>query len=131
MSEALWVRTTPQMTAILRAMRDLAGENGDSLFGSIWRDVDCRSLSESDLGAALHLATLAPAWTDPDFLACVVERESGSEAFPLWSALDAALVVPGSGSWVRDADYRDGRTLWRLQRLRGEPEADRIAPRSE
>jgi hypothetical protein len=132
LTEELWGRASDDVTGVLRAVRDLSGEGTGALLGAMWRDTDCRAMSDRDFGAALHLASLAPAWTDPDFVACAVERESSRESFPLWAALDAATAVPGSGGWVQDDSFHDDRTLRRVRRLRGVQERGARPPeRSE
>ena len=119
LSEELWADSTEDVSAVLRAIRDLSGQGTGALLGSLWRRSDCRMMSDADFGAALHLASLAPAWTDPDFLACAVARTSGRESFPLWAAMDAAAVVPGSDAWLRGTHFHDERTLRRIARLEG------------
>jgi hypothetical protein len=110
LSEELWAETSDA----LRGFLDGAASLGQGARPNLLADVDCTLLDERSFGAALHIATLAPAWTSPAFLECAVQRTASSESFPLWAALDASSHLPESRTWLAPALVRDDRTLRRL-----------------
>lgn len=118
LSEELWLQSEAPVVAFLRAAGGAAApEETDRV---MFADVDCRGMSERELGAALHLAARAPRWTAHRFLECVVRRELGTEGFALWTALDAAVLDREAIRWafLRDAPAgQDPRTQLRVQRV--------------
>ena len=119
LSEELWVASQDRLSAMLHGIRDLAGEHPIT---GVFGDTDCRAQSEEDYGNALQFAAAAPGWVAPEYIACAVHRElrGGSEAFPLWSALDAAR---GNGSVTAllgrldSSAFQDERTRRRITEL--------------
>lgn len=113
LSEQLWNTTRGSVDD---AVNTLAAFGGDSRV-ELLADVDCDSLDEEHFGAAVHVATVAPAVVSHDFFRCAIRRESRHEEFPLWSLLSVIRGLPEARTWVPASDYRDDRTLRRLSAL--------------
>jgi hypothetical protein len=113
LDEALWGEANPELETMLAMIgRSVADQR--ELEGTMFRGLSCRSVDDTEFGMMLHIAALAPAWVDRDFLECATRRESAHEGFPLWTLLDITRDIPGSRTWVDPASFSDERTLRRL-----------------
>lgn len=113
LDEELWSESNPTIEALL-ATALASVSDPHELDGAMFRDVDCSNIDESELGAMLHIAALAPNWAAPTFLECAVRRERSREDFPLWTLLDITARIPGSRRWLDGSEFTDPRTTRRL-----------------
>lgn len=111
-SEQLWAISSDTVNGLIEAAAFVTqgGEPPRLLAATNCAEQDSRAFA-----ASLHLASRAPAWTDPAFLRCAVERTSESEDFALWTALDASRHLPDQRAWLGDRDFHDPRTLRRMR----------------
>ena len=115
LSEELWNQAATPLSSFLEGMHSAAGQDR-SMGQPLLAGVDCNQLGAEDFGAALHLATSAPDWTAPEFFRCALQRED-VESFALWSVLSRIRGLEGARSLLPAREYRDERTLRRIERL--------------
>ena len=111
LSEELWNQSWAVLSGLLQGLQVIGG--GEQRFLA---EVPCGRMSDEDFGAAVQLATASPAWVDPSFFRCAIEREAPHEGFVLWSLLSVVAPMPEARSWVpSDITFTDERTLRRLR----------------